>query len=254
MTVVRSVLLIWLMVVAPWILLRLTSLWDGYLSDVNAYGLLSSGGTPGEIGSAAADGWRQGADSAGRMFSGSGGSEAADMADAGTAEAPATPGGGADDPTGLDDEGTGAKVADAASTGGDGDKVGTPTGEADGDGSGDNPQQGPEGQPNAEEADAVQAGGSSAQHDVSAGTLTAPGQDPGQGAGLPLTPQAAAGSDPTGIGTATTGGADPGPHQDSSSSGAGSGADDSARGSDAPATGTSGSGGAAAAAEIPPVV
>jgi hypothetical protein len=255
MTVVRSVLLIWLMVVAPWILLRLTSLWDGYLSDVNAYGLLSSGGTPGEIGSAAADGWRQGADSAARASAGGGGgggSEAADMADAGTAEAPATPGSAAEDVTGLDDEGTGAQAADAASTGGDGDKVGTPTGETDGDGSGDDAQPGPEGQPNAAEADAVQAGDTSAQHDVSAGTLTAPGQDPGQGADLPLTPQAAAGSDPTG--TATTGSGSAGSPQDSSSSGAGAGADDSARGSDAPATGTSGSGGAAAAAEIPPVV
>ena len=58
MNALRAVLLIWLMVAAPWILLRLTSLWDGYLSDVNAHGLLSVAGNPLELGADFVDGAR----------------------------------------------------------------------------------------------------------------------------------------------------------------------------------------------------
>jgi hypothetical protein len=211
-TVLRSILLIWLMVVAPWILLRLTSLWDGYLSDVNAYGVLTSGGSPAEMGSAFADGARQGGQDAAARFSG-GGSNAAEMADAGTAETPVTPGGAADDAAALDDA-AGAQTGEAASTGGDGGPVGEPTAAQTPTGTGWPDSEQGSGQPNADEADAMQQDGETAQQDLAAGTLTPPGQAPGDGAGVPLQPQAAAGADPTGVHTPTGTGwpdADPAP-------------------------------------------
>src|SRR5262249_27352002 len=59
-TVSREVLVICLMLGARWILLRLTTMWDGYLSDVNASGLVSAGGTPLGFVAALADGIRSG--------------------------------------------------------------------------------------------------------------------------------------------------------------------------------------------------
>jgi hypothetical protein len=205
MTVLQSILLIWLMVAAPFILMRLTSMWDGYLSDVNAHGLLAVAGGPLEIGSAFADGLSQGA-SAGGGSSGDAPDSATGLMESNSASMPTTPGDGVGELTGIDD-GPGREASQAAATGEDGEQVGTPTGEpssagADGaSGDGDGTGRGP----NAEEADGVQAGTASAQHDMAAGEVTAPGDSTGDGASLPVTPQAAQGADPTGTGLTPAG-------------------------------------------------
>lgn len=199
LTVLRAVLLIWLMVAAPWILLRLTTLWDGYLSDVNAYGIASAAGNPLELPSAFADGAR----SAG---SGGGGGQpdAAGLMASNTADTPVTPGGGLEDIAG--DDGTGKQVADAASTGADGGRVGEPSesgtsGDADADA----------GSPNADEADALEDDTRSAQQDLHDGSPSTPhgsaGQpgesgadsstagDPAAGAAIPASPPIPGGAD-----------------------------------------------------------
>jgi len=83
-------------------------------------------------------------------------------------------------------------TADAASTGGDGGRVGQPAGDAEAD-------QGEAGDsPNAQETDGIEAGARSAQHDLSAGQLTAPGDATGGHGSLPATPGAVPTADPTG--------------------------------------------------------
>jgi hypothetical protein len=211
MTVLQSLLLIWLMVAAPFILLRLTSMWDGYLSDVNAHGMLGAAGGPLEIGSSFADGLRQGTSGGG----GPGGGEAPDSAtglmEANSATMPTTPADGIGQAAGIDD-GPGREASEAAATGEDGEQVGDPTAApdaadtAEGAGDGAGGEQGP----NAQEADGVQAGADSAQHDLAAGEVTAPGDSTGDGATLPVTPQAAPDADPTGTGPTPTDGPVPG--------------------------------------------
>jgi hypothetical protein len=195
-TVLQSMLLIWLMVLAPFILLKLTSMWDGYLSDVNAHGMLSALGGPLMIGANALDGFRQGAQSAGggddSGGGGGGGDDAAGVMDANASSMPTNPAG---QMTGIG-AGPGRDVAQAAGQGQDGGGVGEPVTDAPGS---QDDQSGAESQqnPNAQEADGVRAANSSAQHTLSSGQLTPPGD--GGGGSIPLTPQAAAGSDPTGV-------------------------------------------------------
>jgi hypothetical protein len=205
-TVLQSMLLIWLMVLAPFILLKLTSMWDGYLSDVNAHGMLSAFGGPLMIGANAIDGFRQGAQSAAGGGDsggggGGGGDDAAGVMDANASSMPTNPAGTVGQMTGIG-AGPGRDVAQAAGQGQDGGGVGEPVtgapGSQDGQAGGESQQN-----PNAQEADGVRAASSSAQHTLSSGQLTAPGDSNGSGGSLPLTPQAAAGSDPTGV---TTGG------------------------------------------------
>jgi hypothetical protein len=214
-TVLQSMLLIWLMVLAPFILLKLTSMWDGYLSDVNAHGMLSAFGGPLMIGANAIDGFRQGAqsaaggDSGGGGGGGGGGDDAAGVMDANASSMPTNPAGPVGQMTGIG-AGPGRDVAQAAGQGQDGGGVGEPVTDAPGSQDG---QAGGESQqnPNAQEADGVRAASSSAQHTLSSGQLTAPGDSNGSGGSLPLTPQAVAGSDPTGVtsgGNAAADGAD----------------------------------------------
>ncbi|MEU7906428.1 hypothetical protein [Actinoplanes sp. NPDC049118] len=190
MNALRAVLLIWLMVVAPWILLRLTTMWDGYLSDVNAHGILSATGGPLQIGADLADGFRTGAADAGGPGS-SPASGAAGVMDENTAGMPTIPGGEA---AGIGD-GEGRQAADAAATGGDGGKVGE---SADDPGAAQQGQNGAGDDPNAQEADGIGAGATSAEHDISSGQLTAPGDTTGDHGSLPLTPAGAQTADPTG--------------------------------------------------------
>ena len=49
----KAVLMIWLMVMTPWVLLRLMTIFDGYLSDINARGVLAAVGSA--VGSAAGE-------------------------------------------------------------------------------------------------------------------------------------------------------------------------------------------------------
>ncbi|UQU67356.1 hypothetical protein COUCH_14280 [Couchioplanes caeruleus] len=188
MNALRGVLLIWLMVVAPWILLRLTTLWDGYLSDVNAHGILSSAGGPLQLGADFVDGFRGAADAGGG--GGSPGSDAAGVMDENAASVPTSP----VEAAGVGD-GTSRQVGDAASTGADGGKVGE---SANGAGGEDQGQAGADETPNGDEADGIESGAQSAQHDVASGQLTAPGDATGSHGSLPVTPGGAQAADPTG--------------------------------------------------------
>ncbi|WP_203820554.1 hypothetical protein [Paractinoplanes ferrugineus] len=192
MNALRGVLLIWLMVVAPWILLRLTTLWDGYLSDVNAHGILSTAGGPLQLGADFVGGFRAGAADAGG--GGSPGSGAAGLMDENTASVPTSPVENAEGAAGIG-AGTGRQVGDAASTGADGGQVGETAKDP---GSEEQAQDGGAETPNAEEADGIQSGARSAQHDMASGQLTAPGDATGSQGSLPVTPGGAQTADPTG--------------------------------------------------------
>ncbi|MBM2623376.1 hypothetical protein JIG36_48565 [Actinoplanes sp. LDG1-06] len=189
MTVLRAVLLIWLMVAAPWILLRLTTIWDGYLSDVNAYGLISAGGSPLSMAPAFADGLQAGAAAAPSPGSSGGGeANAAGLMAANSSSMPTTP----SDTATSGGTSSGQQTADSASTGGDSGPVGQPTNAA-----GERPTGSTADAPNAEEADGVRDAGQTADQMVSAGTLSsptqeAPGRDqPTSGSSVPSAREAA---------------------------------------------------------------
>ncbi len=253
MNALRGVLLIWLMVVAPWILLRLTTLWDGYLSDVNAHGILSSAGGPLQVGADAVEGFRAGAADASGI--GSPASGAAGVMNENAANMPTSPVEAAESATGIGD-GKGRQVADAASTGADGGQVGETAKDA---GSEEQGNDGAGETPNGEEADGIQSGAHSAQHDMASGQLTAPGDATGSQGSLPITPGGAQTADPTGGATSDLTG---------NPAGGGGGAGDSGMGADSPsqqnssadgeqsggrpgAAASSGDGAAAAASEVP---
>lgn len=191
MTVLKSLLLIWVMVLAPGIMLRLTTMWDGYLSDVNARGVLSAAGHAAD---AAGIGSMFG--KAGSMFGpsggGSGGSDAAGLMNANSADIATNPAKGVGQATGLSD-GPSREAAESVQTGADGGRVGDLSAVADGGQSGA-PDSGAgsddAGRPNAEEAQGVQQGTDAAGHAVSSGQLSPPGAE-GSGGSLPLTPHAA---------------------------------------------------------------
>ena len=224
MNALRGVLLIWLMVVAPWILLRLTTLWDGYLSDVNAHGILSTAGGPLQLGADFADGFRGGAADAGS--GGSPASGAAGVMDDNAASVPTSPVDAAEGAAGISD-GTGRQMGDAASTGADGGQVGQPAKDAGGEGQG---QAGAGETPNGDEADGIESGAQSAQQDVASGQLTAPGDVTGSHGSLPVTPGGAQTADPTGGVTSDLTGTP-------ASTGAGGGSGDSSSGGGANASG-----------------
>ncbi|MFC7532355.1 hypothetical protein [Actinoplanes sp. GCM10030250] len=251
-TVLQSMLLIWLMVLAPFIMLKLTSMWDGYLSDVNANGMLSALGGSLMIGSNLADGFRQGAQSV------TGGGDAAGLMDANASSMPTNPAGPVGQMTGIGG-GLGRDVAQAAGRGQDGGAVGEPVTNAPGDQGAGADGTDSQHNPIAQEADGVGAAGSSAQHDLSSGELTAPGDAAGDGGALPVTPQAALGADPTGVTSGDTtsahgvgGNGDPakaGPDadgSDASSPGSSGDAHPSDRDQQASGSGESGSGAAQA--------
>ena len=242
-TGLKAVLLIWLMVFAPYIMLRLTAMWDGYLSDVNAHGLIASG-SPLGFGADFASGMRAGA-SAGGSGGGSGGggsgggaegdgpgSNAASVMSANSAEMPTSPGAGLGDAAGGD--GPDTHAADDAATGADGGKVGDPSNAADS-GQGDGqPDADGAGQPNADEADGVEQGLRSARHDVAAGQLTAPGDTTGADGSAPLVPE------PDGQSTGLAGDPSPNPAGDPMSGASAPGGASGADGAPAAAGGESG--------------
>ncbi|RNH98864.1 hypothetical protein EEZ25_24515 [Micromonospora aurantiaca] len=170
--VLRGMFIIILMVLAPWILLRLTSMWDGYLADVDARGFLVS--AAGAVGMDAAA--RRLADP---LSGGSGGdTDATSLMQRNSDAIPTIPTSSAGPP--------GARASampeavEALQARGDGEQVGQPTGEPGAD------QNGGE---NADEAEGIERDSRTAQGDVAKGQLTAPGDATGQPA-LPVTPNA----------------------------------------------------------------
>jgi hypothetical protein len=188
-TSLKALLLIWVMVLTPGIMLRLTTMWDGYLSDVNARGVLSAVGSAADIGSGF-----------GRGLSGSGGGGggpgdgAAGLMNANTAGMATEPAQALGEATGLED-GPAEEAADAVDTSEDGGKVGDPSEAADGASASDaaNDQSGTEdtGSPNQDEADATQVGVDTAKANVGSGQLTTPGDPSGTRGSLPVTPDGA---------------------------------------------------------------
>ncbi|MFY1623788.1 hypothetical protein ACN268_11350 [Micromonospora sp. WMMD735] len=197
LNVLRGLFIIVLMVLAPWILLRLTSMWDGYLADVDARGFLTS--------TAAA----VGVDAAARRLSdplsgGSGDVDAASLMQGNSDAIPTSPGDG----SGLLGKSAGTTVeAVAAMHGsGDSDQFGEPATDVAADRSGGE---------NAEEADGVERDARTAQGDMVQGQLTLPGDTTGQQGALPLTPQAP----PSGPAMATGAGGDGAPAEGGSPTG-----------------------------------
>ncbi|SCL73658.1 hypothetical protein GA0070608_5968 [Micromonospora peucetia] len=170
--VLRGLFIIVLMVLAPWILLRLTSMWDGYLADVDARGFLTS--AAGAVGLDAAS--RRLADPS----DGGGDLDAASLMQ-GNADAiptiPASPTGPAGALAGLPDE------VEALRGRGDSDQFGQPASSTGG-------EQDAGGE-NADEAAGVQRDFRTAQGDVTRGQLTMPGDATGEQGALPVTPQEA---------------------------------------------------------------
>ncbi|MEV6925541.1 hypothetical protein AB0M46_13725 [Dactylosporangium sp. NPDC051485] len=212
-TALKAMLIIWMMVMAPWVLLRLTSIFDGYVSDINARGVLAAAASG--IGSAVGQAAHPGGGGGGGQ--GGPGDQAAGLMNTNVADMATSParqaGQEAGQATGLT-PGAQQQAADAVSTGGDQGKVGDPSsagGPADGstdssggsgEGGGQSTANGPADRPNAAEADGTQGGVQHARHDLGTGQVTAPGDATGA-AGAPAT-------DPTGMqnpgGSATDGG------------------------------------------------
>ncbi|GAA4256441.1 hypothetical protein GCM10022255_069270 [Dactylosporangium darangshiense] len=234
-TMLQALLLIWLMVLCPGVMLRLMSIFDAYLSDVNSRALV--GAAAAGIGDLAS----LGADAAMRHLGGragqGGGGDAAEIMDANVADMPAEPDdggepadetgeGSAEGPEQHTGQGDGTDLTDGAAqatglepglvdeaaqaveTGQDGGRPGDPSqpgGPADGAAAGGEPgDETSVGEPNAGEAADVEAAADSARHDVGSGELTPPGQTGASGA-LPVRPDAVAdsaqgdGAVPTGI-------------------------------------------------------
>ncbi|GIM89833.1 hypothetical protein [Paractinoplanes toevensis] len=245
MTVVRAVLLIWLMVAAPWILLRLTTLWDGYLSDVNAYGLMSAGGNPLALAPAFADGVAAGAAGApnpGSAGGGGGEANAAGVMAANTSSMPTTPA----DAAGIGDDSSGRQAADAASTGGDGGQVGQPA-STPGEQLAGTAGSGNADTPNAQEADGVQAAARSASQTLSTGAPTAPADGSTGAPGAGPMPASGIASSPAGASGSSAPQDGGGSADDRPGGGAGSDGDQQAGQSSA----SGGRGAAAAAGEAP---
>ncbi|MEU7868419.1 hypothetical protein [Dactylosporangium sp. NPDC049140] len=254
-TALKGLLIIWMMVMTPWVLLRLMSIFDGYLSDINARGVLAAAG------SYAA----QAADSMpGSSFSsGDGGQSVAELMQGNLADL-ASPGGGAgqggrqagggdlQQRLGLRD-GPDRQAADAVSTAGDGTPVGDPSTTdgpaAAGPASGEHP--------NADEATGVQQSSRQAQADVHAATTITGGESSATGAATgggadPLLAAASADQRPaTGAPQPSDGGGGV-PAADSPDHAAGGGGASSPGGGAGGATPGGGAGGAAAGvAEVP---
>jgi hypothetical protein len=190
-TSLKALLLIWVMVLTPGIMLRLTTMWDGYLSDVNARGVLSAAGNASDIGSGFAKGLSSGGGGGGP------GDGAASLMNANTSGIATEPATALGEATGLED-GPGREAADAVNTGEDGGKVGDPSEAADGaaqpDAADDRSGASDTGTPNEDEADASQTGVDTAKQDVGSGQLTTPGDPSGADGSLPFAPQGSDGS------------------------------------------------------------
>ncbi|MBN1171048.1 MAG: hypothetical protein JXA67_02640, partial [Micromonosporaceae bacterium] len=170
-TSLQALLMIWLMVAAPGVLLRLTTLWDGYLADVNAGSVLAAAG--------------RGLDAI-NPLGGGGSGEAPETMQTASSGIPTIPDGahvdGWTDPLGLGDDvatsadgepaGDPSRAADRGQQeAGDPDQ---PQGQQPGRDEAERPNADDAGRPNADEAEATQAGTDAAHTDLTAGQLTAP--------------------------------------------------------------------------------
>ncbi|MFI7517789.1 hypothetical protein ACIBVK_30295 [Micromonospora echinofusca] len=169
--VLRGMFMIILMVLAPWILLRLTSMWDGYLADVDARGFLTSAASA------------VGMDAAARRLSnalsgGDDGGEGPDAASLMQGNADAIPTNPTSAPGPRPDKVP--EAVEALHGRGDADQVGQPSGQ---------PEAGHEGGENSQEAEGVERASRTAQDDMAKGQMSAPGDADGQAA-LPVTPNA----------------------------------------------------------------
>ncbi|MEV6924009.1 hypothetical protein AB0M46_05775 [Dactylosporangium sp. NPDC051485] len=237
-TALRGLLLIWMMVMTPWVLLRLLTIVDGYLSDINGRAVLAAAGA--QAAAAAGDG---------PGGSGNGGStgnpaqHAAQMMNANLADLPSTAKSSADTgreqaKSGVDQaqqqlglsDGPGKRTADAVGTAGDGSTPGSGTaGPSDGGSTGADGGSGGAGDhPNADEAAGVQQHTQQAKSDVNAASSTTGGNAaPGAGATSSNTTGGNASSTvaTTGAGDAGSGGAGSGGADAGHGSGAGTSAD-----------------------------
>jgi hypothetical protein len=201
-TSLKALLLIWVMVLTPGIMLRLTTMWDGYLSDVNARGVLSAAGNAADIGSGFGKGMSGGG-------GGGPGDGAAGLMNANTAGMATEPARALGEATGIEN-GPAKEAADAVNTGEDGGKVGDPSEAAGGADQSDGNDQGgtaDTGTPNSDEADATQTGIDTAKHDVGSGQLTTPGDPGGADGSIPMTPHAVGADGPSGGGDGPADGA-----------------------------------------------
>lgn len=174
LNVLRGMFMIILMVLAPWILLRLTSMWDGYLADVDARGFLTS--AAGAVGMDAAA--RRLADPLSGGGGSDGGPDAASLMQGNADAIPTNPTSGAG-PLGTRPSAV-PEAVEALQGSGDGDQVGESSGE---------PGAEHDGGENGQEAEGIERDSRTAQNDVAEGQLTAPGDTSGQPA-LPVTPNA----------------------------------------------------------------
>ncbi|GAA4259799.1 hypothetical protein GCM10022255_085890 [Dactylosporangium darangshiense] len=219
----KGLLIIWMMVMTPWVLLRLLTIVDGYLSDINARGVMAAFG---------AQAAQAAGDAPGSPSSGSPGEQAAQLMNGNLADLPGeqhSPGNvasesgrggvGKAEPQRELTDGPKAQGADAVSGAGDGTAAGDPHG-AGGPASGGSeggPDAGGADHPNADEAAGVQQHSQQAKADLNAATTTATG---GSSAGVPPGGTGAGNGQPSGTsGTAADDG-DPAP---STGSGGGDG-------------------------------
>ncbi|MEV0132630.1 hypothetical protein AB0H83_29740 [Dactylosporangium sp. NPDC050688] len=207
-TILQAVLIIWLMVLAPGILLRLTAIWDGYLADANGRGFATAAAAGiGNLAGRAADSL---------MDRGSGGGGGNDGGDAAAVMA--------DNVADMDNTGSSTDTDDTAVEGvtetageltedAETNESGEPVGAVDGKGG---PAAGDDGggSANSDEADAIGDNAAGAQTDVAAAThdLSGAGKDDdqdndGSGVQVPSDPTGESGTQQTlgSDGTATTG-------------------------------------------------
>ncbi|WP_434740762.1 hypothetical protein [Micromonospora sp. SH-82] len=173
LNVLRGMFVIVLMVLAPWILLRLTSMWDGYLADVDARGFLTSAAT-----AVGLDATRRLADPGTDGGGDGGGDEGAARLMTGNADViPTSPG------SGPDVFGTRMvpEAVEASQGRGDSGQVGAPAAGPGESGNGEN----------AGEAAGVEQDSRTAQGDVAQGQVTLPGDATGRDGAVPVTPRAA---------------------------------------------------------------
>ncbi|MET7391887.1 hypothetical protein ABZS66_00100 [Dactylosporangium sp. NPDC005572] len=188
-TVLQAVLIIWLMVFAPGILLRLTAIWDGYLADVNGRGFATAAAAGiGDLLGRAVDSAMDG------RSGGNGAGDAAmvmddNLADIDDAGQLAGTGGGAGE--------TASELAGEVDRNTSGEPVGATSGEG-GPAAGDDRG----GSPNAEEAEAIDVNAAGARHDAAAtrdmsrgtGRATSDRHDDGGHMSVPADPTGASGA------------------------------------------------------------
>ena len=172
----QGLLIIWLMVFTPGILMRLTTMWDGYLSDVNARAVVSTPGSASDIGEGIGREFARQSANSGDSGDSGGGGDAADQMSHGASDIATTPG---------QDTNSGQDTSDALD-GAETDTEGAPTGEDDPAAGAENSDEGV-GDPAAEGAEGSEADAGSPQTAETPGdadeTTSNSAQTPGDTAG-----------------------------------------------------------------------